>query len=57
MQAVTSRGVDLNEANQASAGDVIYNFLWGRTMITKYGQNNYEETPIKLKLTWMLLMT
>ena len=28
-----------------------YNFLSARAMIIKFGQNNYEETPIKFRLT------
>ena len=62
----TSRGFDSNETNQDGFGDVItsvsrgiercYNFHPTRTMILKFGQNNNEETSIKLRLTWMLTM-
>ena len=63
-QAGTSIGVDWNETNQAGDGVVItsrsrdfercYNFFSARVMIIKFWQNNYHETPITLKLTWML---
>lgn len=34
-----------------------YNFVLARAMITKFGQNNYEDTAIKLRLTSTLVMT
>ena len=34
-----------------------YNFLSVRAMILQFEQNNYKETPIKLRVTWTVTMT